>query len=313
MAKRNHASNAPVTSGEVVMEADQAQAAAVKETVATEQLPAAEATSEAPMESELNESSAETSNEETGEVAALTAVDKTDGEKQKSKYPKAVSLSEEEYKALKEFYENVAGDRTPENVKWDDALTWPQLGKNAKQFLNNFMSRGLVEANINEENGGIDSAKLTQKGYDSLRRVDETGVMKQVAGRKKATGEKTPRASTARVHGVDPNAKIRLLVDKNPRREGTQGYAAFNLYQDGMSYRDYLDADYDAEMVMSNGVKFKGPLSAHFKWDLMNGYIGLYDSREEEFKDGSENPKYWINPSKWARENLSAVKGGAEK
>lgn len=59
---------------------------------------------------------------------------------------------------------------------------------------------------------------------------------------------------------VDQNAKIRLKTDGNPKREGTQAYQRFGLYQDGMTVKDFVDA---------------GGTLVDVRWDLEHGFIEL--------------------------------------
>lgn len=53
---------------------------------------------------------------------------------------------------------------------------------------------------------------------------------------------------------------ISILIDVNPRREGTAGWHNFNLYAEGMTVAEYRAA---------------GGKSNHFNWDLKHGFISV--------------------------------------
>lgn len=52
--------------------------------------------------------------------------------------------------------------------------------------------------------------------------------------------------------------KIYLLVESNPRREGTEGHQNFELYASGLSYEDYIS---------------KGGKANHLTWDIEHNYV----------------------------------------
>jgi len=61
--------------------------------------------------------------------------------------------------------------------------------------------------------------------------------------------------------GVNIDAsKITILAEKNPKREGTKAHARFELYKDGMSVREYLEA---------------GGRTSAVKYDLAHEFIKL--------------------------------------
>lgn len=160
----------------------------------------------------------------------------------------------------------------------------------------NLIQRGLLAADMDETSGAIRSVTFTNVGWDLYQRRDEPTVRMKRSGAA-SNGEKKERVITDpfRQKYDNPHHRIRKLREDNPRREKTHGHYSWNLYQDGMTYREYLDAAYDNELVTNVGSNFTGPGSNHFLWDLSRGWIGIYDDREEEFlEDGSPNPKYWV-------------------
>lgn len=54
--------------------------------------------------------------------------------------------------------------------------------------------------------------------------------------------------------------KIKILVDKNPRREGTAGHGNWSLYKNGLSYEEFR--------AIGGGTE-------HLRWDVEHGYIEM--------------------------------------
>lgn len=61
---------------------------------------------------------------------------------------------------------------------------------------------------------------------------------------------------------VSNTATIKLLVEKNPRREGSAPYAHFEKYEDGMSVETLLSKEVGGEWI-------------HLQADIQRGYIEL--------------------------------------
>lgn len=64
---------------------------------------------------------------------------------------------------------------------------------------------------------------------------------------------------------VPDDATLKILVDKNPRREGTQPHAHFEKYQDGMTVGDLLSESIGGEWV-------------HLQADVERGYVDIVKS-----------------------------------
>jgi hypothetical protein len=73
------------------------------------------------------------------------------------------------------------------------------------------------------------------------------------------------------------------------------GYYSWQIYQDGMNYKEYMASkNYEPALSDRTGASFRGPGRNHWEWDLQHGFIALYREDENELlEDGSPNPKYW--------------------
>lgn len=74
----------------------------------------------------------------------------------------------------------------------------------------------------------------------------------------KAKKEKTTGAGSGRPKRMQEDQKITLLVDKNPKRPGSNAASVFDLYKNGMTVKQALDA---------------GIPRGHMNWDLDHGFI----------------------------------------
>lgn len=71
---------------------------------------------------------------------------------------------------------------------------------------------------------------------------------------------KAPKKDAGRGRNFDPAAKIKVLVDKNPRRQGSATYDRFNLYRDGMTVEEFLAA---------------GGWNGDLRWDSARKFISV--------------------------------------
>lgn len=74
----------------------------------------------------------------------------------------------------------------------------------------------------------------------------------------KPTAEKKDRERSSKNFNKD--AKISLLIDKNPKREGSKSHVRFAAYKDGMSVGDFVKA---------------GGTFGDLAWDSARGYIRI--------------------------------------
>jgi len=58
----------------------------------------------------------------------------------------------------------------------------------------------------------------------------------------------------------DKNSRIQVCVDKNPKREGCNGWKRFNLYKNSMKIRDFLKA---------------GGKTIDLDWDRERGFVAV--------------------------------------
>jgi hypothetical protein len=154
----------------------------------------------------------------------------------------------------------------------------------------NLAQRGIVKLHTNAETKQIDSLSITDIAYE-IYQSGKGGGPKQ---KRTTKADGTPKAPGGRTSSQFAGLRMRKLVD-NPREEGTMGYFSWQLYQDGMSYKEYMACkDYPEQRSKRTAEVFRGPGRNHWDWDLMHGYIGLYRENEPELlEDGSPNPNYW--------------------
>jgi hypothetical protein len=161
----------------------------------------------------------------------------------------------------------------------------------------NLIQRGIFDAIWDDEHR-LDGIKFTEAGFqlyiariNRIRSGDDIDD-EPVTKRPRKTGESVTRRSKFDVPGV----KLKIMTTGNPRREGTHGYHSFNLYKDGMTFRDYMSAKFDKDVKLKTTLKpWDGPRLDHFNWDLKEGNIALYNENEpEHLPDGSPNPNYWV-------------------
>jgi len=72
----------------------------------------------------------------------------------------------------------------------------------------------------------------------------------------------------------DRDAKIQVVVPKNPKREGSNGYKIFNLYKSGMTIREFLKS---------------GGRTIDLDWDRERGFIATQD--KDKPGSASKSPK----------------------
>ena len=83
----------------------------------------------------------------------------------------------------------------------------------------------------------------------------------------------TPSDKTG-VLKYDGDARIQLLVPKNPKREGCAGYTRFNFYKNNMKIRDFIKA---------------GGKTIDLDWDRDRGFIATED--RDKAGSQSKSPK----------------------
>lgn len=171
----------------------------------------------------------------------------------------------------------------PEHIR----LSFFEVGKER-----NIFQRGLAEPVYDGEPKAIVGLRLrevTLDLYSRLTRVsgDKTAKVAKPKGESRATGG---RASSS----YPDNLRMRKMKD-NPRVPGTMGYYSWQIYQDGMNYKEYMASkNYEPALSDRTGASFRGPGRNHWEWDLQHGFIALYREDENELlEDGSPNPKYW--------------------
>ena len=77
----------------------------------------------------------------------------------------------------------------------------------------------------------------------------------------------------------DRDAKIQVVVAKNPKREGSGGYKRFGLYKTGMTIRDFLIA---------------GGKTIDLDWDRERGFIATEDKDKATSAAKSQKSTYTL-------------------
>lgn len=100
----------------------------------------------------------------------------------------------------------------------------------------------------------MNDAVKTQPGTPAAGGQVKPGQDKPKAD--KAEGAKTDRARTSKQFG--DGVKIKLLADKNPKREGSKAHSRFALYKKEMTVGEFIKA---------------GGTFGDLAWDASRGYI----------------------------------------
>jgi len=83
----------------------------------------------------------------------------------------------------------------------------------------------------------------------------------------------TPREKQG-TYKYDRDARIQVCVEKNPKREGSKGFKMFEIYRNGITIREFLEA---------------GGRTIDIDWDRERGFIATEDRDKEGM--GSKTPK----------------------
>jgi hypothetical protein len=175
-----------------------------------------------------------------------------------------------------------------------------EMDKDLKPFFQPSMQGNVVQRGIfspvYDDDKRLIGAFLTDIGADIYFSLQRKGKLDNGTGVLKATpGPKTPKGESQRPGKYTEQYRLKKMVEGNPRRNKTQGYFSWELYEDGMPYREYLKSVYNKELIAENGTPFGGPGRNHWDYDLMKGFTALYDVEQDILDpDGRPNPKYWF-------------------
>ena len=220
-------------------------------------------------------------------------------------------LKPNEIKVVKFFLDTYVAEDEPV----DRVVSFTELHTDMKPWFqpsmkDNVIGRGIFDAIYDDETKMLVGTKLSAIGADlyfSLVRKGQdkvTGEPKS-PGRVARTAAAKGEAAVTRNTKYPDNLKLRKLAVDNPRQVNSHGFHAYNMYEDGMTYNEYLKKAYDTSLTSGGaGTPFSGPKRVHWDWDLLHGFIGLYYADVPEFlEDGSPNPKFWfVNTSKPSEE-----------
>ena len=187
--------------------------------------------------------------------------------------------------------------QSQENVPLDTPIPLESLPEELRNSFfdtdkkKNLAQRGIVKLHTNTETKQIDSLSITDIAFDIYNKRNlKSGQQRQTT---KADG--TPRAPGGRTSKAFVGLRLRRMVD-SPRKPGTGGYPNWKLYEDGMSYAEYMaKKDTFEKPLNTRGVPVDVPSIMQFTNDLTKGWIALYREDQPEFlEDGSPNPEFWV-------------------
>jgi len=226
-------------------------------------------------------------------------------------------LNPNERKVVGWWLEKYIGEHDP----IDKEVPFSEIDHDTKAFFqpsmkDNVVQRGIFNAVYDTETQQLKAVKLTEIGATLFAAQMRKLPLNDGEPKGKVTRgiRKTKRVSSENGEEVvsiiyDDNVRLRKLADKNPRRDRVHGWFSWEMYENGMTYRQYLRKKYDETWTTAGGSVFSGPRRDHWEWDLNHGYTGLYYADQPEFlEDGSPNPKFWfINKMKEVKTNEPAT------
>ena len=104
------------------------------------------------------------------------------------------------------------------------------------------------------EHKGLEGTKALKEKMLSCFKQSE---VPEKAEAKKGTGKGKGRGKSTK---FSPDQTIEILVDKNPKRKGAACYDRFDLYKNGMTVKEYLNA---------------GGIGADLPWDVAREFIAI--------------------------------------
>jgi hypothetical protein len=138
------------------------------------------------------------------------------------------------------------------------------MGKSLQELVDLYNGlNGTMLVRFRDLNSGQERLLASIKGVvaaDNVNNDTTQGEGEPVAAKtkKKAASTGTKKTYTR----LDPDKKIRLLAEGNPRREGTAGHKSYSLLTSGMKVSTALE---------------KGARRVDLKWDIAHGNIELTD------------------------------------
>lgn len=126
----------------------------------------------------------------------------------------------------------------------------------------------IVRSILHEKNIGVvvtisEHQRLPESGNidDPWSRYRKAGLSwKSVTTTQKTIMKKRSAVKVRKQYTINPDCKIRILVDSNPKTVGSAAYTRFKLYKEGMTVNNFLD---------------RGGKRIDIRWDLDHNYIAL--------------------------------------
>lgn len=141
--------------------------------------------------------------------------------------------------------------------------TWPKFA--------NRLVRTIDKKEVPEEDWSQLSPEAQQWYNDAVESITANAPIKSFPGEEpqpasKGNGSKPKKEKKARAAGegngrpkkLADDGKITILVDKNPQREGSKGAAYFELYKNGMTVKEVMEA---------------GVTRSHLNWAVDHGWV----------------------------------------
>ena len=172
------------------------------------------------------------------------------------------------------------------------------------------VEKELLKPSYNEDTGLLESVMIDPdqlKNYDWDLKAPEP---KTIVRMQRSPDEPRMR----RPRGILNNDKFRIrkLVDKNPRREGTHGWYNWeHCYLDGLTIPEYLSRmDYPRDIIVKGKFGdgwFNGPATIYLYQDIKEGSVGIYNSDLAE-----DDPQFWIRSTAIVEEDIESEEATTE-
>lgn len=204
-------------------------------------------------------------------------------------------LSEHQMQACAYLAQNFIGqDDDPHKLIPIEDIPEHMLPMFRPSMANNLIVKNVFADVYDEDTKQLKGVKFTEVGFDFYLSKTRRGAAGPASnGEAKVAKAKAPKPP-ARVSKYTDDFLLKKMVSNNPRREETHGRYSWDIYQDGMTYHEYMKAPHEP-FVTKNGTPFTGPGRNHWDYDLMRGFTALYRKGEPEvLEDGSPNPNYWV-------------------
>jgi hypothetical protein len=253
----------------------------------------------------------ETTKMTAGELKAKEAAQAAEREARANKVKGPRKLNENERAVVKDWLDKYLTETDPV----DKVVKFADLDKDLIPYFqpsmkDNVVARGVFNAVYDPETKALSGVHLTEIGAtlytQGLRKTkaNDGGPTGRVSrGALKTKAVKTTRS--VRSNKYPDTIRLRKMHETNPRRAESHGHYSYDMYENGMTFSQYLNKEYNKALITQVGTAFDGPKRVHWDWDVVHGNIALYyEDRPEFLEDGSPNPEFWyVNFTQATEEN----------